>query len=45
MKDFVFEMRDGPGTQIEIGMGMILRPKVAGEDGTRVPLRVSRYGG
>ncbi|KIM68469.1 hypothetical protein SCLCIDRAFT_1209280 [Scleroderma citrinum Foug A] len=45
VKDFVFEMRDGPGTQIEFGIGMVLRPKVAGEDGTRIPLRVSRYGG
>lgn len=45
MKDFVFEMRDGPETQVEIGRGVLLRPKLVGEDGTRIPLRVSRYDG
>ncbi|KIM68473.1 hypothetical protein SCLCIDRAFT_1209288 [Scleroderma citrinum Foug A] len=45
VKNFVFEMRDGPGTQVEICRGVLPRPKVAGEDGTRIPLRVSRYGG
>ncbi|KAI6154195.1 cytochrome P450 [Pisolithus tinctorius] len=45
IKSFVFEMRDGPGTQIEMGMGLLPRPRVVGEDGTKLPLRVSRYEG
>lgn len=42
VKDFVFEMRDRPDTQIEMGMGLLPRPRVVGEDGTDLPLRVSR---
>ncbi|KAI6100627.1 cytochrome P450, partial [Pisolithus sp. B1] len=43
-KDFVFELRDGPNTQVEFGRGMILpRPRIVGEQGTNVPLRVRRY--
>ncbi|KIM68463.1 hypothetical protein SCLCIDRAFT_1209273 [Scleroderma citrinum Foug A] len=45
VKYFVFEFRDGPETEVEIGRGMLPRPKVVGEDGTRIPLRVSRYDG
>ncbi|KAI6117793.1 cytochrome P450 [Pisolithus thermaeus] len=46
VKDFVFELRDGPNTQVEFGRGMILpRPKIVGEQGTSVPLRVRRYEG
>ncbi|KAL4064491.1 cytochrome P450 [Scleroderma yunnanense] len=43
VKSFIFEMRDGPDTQVGMGRGMLPRPKVAGEEGTRMPLRVSRY--
>ncbi|KAL4068897.1 cytochrome P450 [Scleroderma yunnanense] len=45
VKNFVFEMRDGPDTQVEMGRGMLPRPKLAGEEGTQVPLRVSRHNG
>lgn len=45
MKNFIFEMRDGPDTQVEMNRGMFPRPKVVGEKGSRVPLRVSRYDG
>ncbi|KAI6030990.1 cytochrome P450 [Pisolithus marmoratus] len=45
VKEFVFEMRDGPDTQIEMGIGLLPRPRVVGEDGTKLPLRVRRYGG
>lgn len=45
IKSFVFEMRDGPHTQIEMGRGLLPRPRVVGEDGTKLPLRVSRYEG
>ncbi|KAI6166079.1 cytochrome P450 [Pisolithus thermaeus] len=45
VKNFVFEMRDGPNTQVELGRGMLPRPKIVGEEGTNVPLRVRRYEG
>ncbi|KAG2101117.1 cytochrome P450 [Suillus discolor] len=43
VKNFVFEMRDGPDTPVEIVWGVLPRPRVVGEDGTGVPLRVRRY--
>ncbi|KIK44321.1 hypothetical protein CY34DRAFT_642271 [Suillus luteus UH-Slu-Lm8-n1] len=43
VKNFVFELRDGPDTQIEIVRGILPRPRVVGEDGIGVPLRVRRY--
>ncbi|KAG1882689.1 cytochrome P450 [Suillus subluteus] len=43
VKNFVFEMRDGPDTQVEVARGILPRPRVAGEDGIGVPLRVRRY--
>ncbi|KAL4079875.1 cytochrome P450 [Scleroderma yunnanense] len=45
VKSFVIEMRDGPDTVVEIGEGILPRPKVAGEDGVKMPLRIKRYGG
>ncbi|KAG2344474.1 cytochrome P450 [Suillus weaverae] len=43
VKNFVFEMRDGPDTEVEIVRGILPRPRVVGEDGIKVPLRVRRY--
>ncbi|KAG2039491.1 cytochrome P450 [Suillus americanus] len=43
VKNFVFEMRDGPHTQVEVARGIFPRPRVVGEDGIGVPLRVRRY--
>ncbi|KAF8545928.1 cytochrome P450 [Imleria badia] len=43
VKNFVFELRDGPETVIELARGILPRPKVAGEQGTAVPLRVRRF--
>ncbi|KAL4079902.1 cytochrome P450 [Scleroderma yunnanense] len=45
VKAFVFEMRDGPNTKVELGRGLLPRPKIAGEVGTKLPLRVKRYEG
>ncbi|KAG1796592.1 cytochrome P450 [Suillus subaureus] len=42
VKNFVFEMRDGPDTPIEVANGLLPRPRVVGEDGIGVPLRVRR---
>ena len=41
----MFEMRDGPDTKVELGRGIFPRPKVVGEVGNRLPLRVKRYEG
>ncbi|KAG2101113.1 cytochrome P450 [Suillus discolor] len=43
VKNFVYEMRDGPDTQVEIARGILPRPRVVGEDSIGVPLRVRRY--
>ncbi|KAI6128090.1 hypothetical protein EDD16DRAFT_1549353 [Pisolithus croceorrhizus] len=44
-KSFVFEMRDGPNTQIGLAQGILPRPRVVGEEGAAMPLRVTRYEG
>ncbi|KIK34015.1 hypothetical protein CY34DRAFT_46505, partial [Suillus luteus UH-Slu-Lm8-n1] len=43
VKSFVFEMRDGPDTPVEVARGILPRPRVVGENGIGVPLRVRRY--
>ncbi|KAG1780538.1 cytochrome P450 [Suillus placidus] len=43
VKNFVFEMRDGLDTPIEVARGILSRPRVVGEDGIGVPLRVRQY--
>ncbi|KAG2124463.1 cytochrome P450 [Suillus cothurnatus] len=43
VKNFVFEMRDGPDTPVEVVRGILPRPRVVGENGIEVPLRVRRY--
>ncbi|KAI6040778.1 cytochrome P450 [Pisolithus marmoratus] len=45
VKNFVLEMRDGPNTKVEITRGLTLRPRIAGEDGIKVPLKVRQYKG
>ena len=45
VKNFVFELRDGPGTKIEMARGIFPRPQVVGEVGCKVPLRVKPYVG
>ncbi|KAI6154233.1 cytochrome P450 [Pisolithus tinctorius] len=45
VRNFVFEMRDGPDTRVELSRGLLLRPRIAGEQGIDVPLRVRRYEG
>ncbi|KAG2099809.1 cytochrome P450 [Suillus discolor] len=43
VKNFVFEMRNGPNTPVEVVRGILPRPRVVGEGGIGVPLRVRRY--
>ncbi|KAI6123194.1 P-loop containing nucleoside triphosphate hydrolase protein [Pisolithus croceorrhizus] len=45
VKSFVFEMRDGPKTQIELCQGVLPRPRVVGDEVTAMLLRVTRYEG
>ncbi|KAG6375251.1 cytochrome P450 [Boletus reticuloceps] len=45
VKNFVFELRDGQETKIEMGRGFLPRPRVAGEVGCKTPLRVKPYTG
>lgn len=42
IRHYAFELRDGPDTKFELGRGLLPRPKVAGEDGCSLPLRVRR---
>jgi len=43
IRNYVFELRDGPETSIETVMTILPRPKVAGEKGYSLPLRVRQY--
>ncbi|KAF9224554.1 cytochrome P450 [Gyrodon lividus] len=40
VKNFVLELRDGLETKLEMGRGLLPRPKIVGEEGTKVPFRV-----
>ena len=42
VKNFMFELRDND-CKIEIGRGVLPRPKIMGEVGCRLPLRVRPY--
>ncbi|KAJ6579607.1 cytochrome P450 [Mycena vulgaris] len=42
VRNFVFEFPDGPETKIETHVTIIPRPKVAGQNGAKVPLRVRK---
>ncbi|KAI6122408.1 cytochrome P450 [Pisolithus croceorrhizus] len=45
IRNFVLEMKDGPDTKVELGRGIRLRPKIVGEEGIKVPLRIRCYKG
>ena len=40
IRHFSFELPHGPSTKFESHMSLMTRPKVAGEDGPKVPLIV-----
>ncbi|KAJ7886186.1 cytochrome P450 [Mycena olivaceomarginata] len=42
IRNYVFEFPDGPETKIENHLTIVPRPKVAGQNGAKVPLRVTR---
>ncbi|KAJ7755153.1 cytochrome P450 [Mycena metata] len=42
IRNFVFEFPDGPETKIDLHDGIVPRPKVAGQNGAKVPMTVRR---
>lgn len=42
MRNFVFEMRNGLETKVDMVTTLLPRPKIAGEDGSTLPMRVRR---
>ncbi|KAI5998243.1 cytochrome P450 [Pisolithus albus] len=45
VRNFVFQLRDGSDTRVEVVQGLLPRPRIVGEQGVDVPLRVRRYEG
>ena len=43
IRNFKLEFRDGPETKLGIAGGILPRPKILGEEGSRVPLLVTRF--
>lgn len=43
IRNYVFNLRDGPETKIDKINALLPRPKVAGEDGYTLPMRVRRF--
>ncbi|KAG8218118.1 cytochrome P450 [Butyriboletus roseoflavus] len=43
IKNFIFELRDGIDSKIEIGRGVLPRPNIVGEVGSKLPMRVQPY--
>ncbi|KAF9237030.1 cytochrome P450 [Melanogaster broomeanus] len=42
IRNFMFEFTGGPDPKVDIAGGILPRPKLEGEEGSRVPLRVKR---
>ncbi|KAH9928825.1 cytochrome P450 [Fomitopsis serialis] len=42
IRNYAFELRDGPDTKTEVKRGILPRPSIVGEEGARLPLRVRR---
>jgi len=45
IRNYVFELPGGPGTEIVRHKSILARPKVKGEKGARLPLSVKRVEG
>ncbi|KLO13829.1 cytochrome P450 [Schizopora paradoxa] len=43
VRNFTFEMRDGPNTKMQNVINLFARPKVVGEEGYAMPLRIRRF--
>ena len=44
VRNFAFDLRDGPDTKVETKVAILPRPAIEGEKGTQVLLRVRRLG-
>lgn len=44
IRNFAFELQDGPGSKVDIVGDVLSVPGISGENGSRVPLRVRRLG-
>jgi len=42
IRNYMFELPDGPQTKLGSHQSIVIRPKVAGEEGPKVPLIVRR---
>ncbi|KZT13226.1 cytochrome P450 [Laetiporus sulphureus 93-53] len=42
IRNYAFDFKDGPETKIDLVRGILPRPRIEGEEGTRLPLRVRR---
>lgn len=42
IRNYKFELPHGPGTKLDRHRSIVMRPKVAGEEGQKVPLIVRR---
>jgi cytochrome P450 len=42
IRNYVIELRDGPETKFELGRAILPRPRLVGEEGCCIPLRVRR---
>ena len=42
IRNYIFSMRDGPETKVDLITTILPRPKVAGEEGYALPMRVRR---
>ncbi|KZT67557.1 cytochrome P450 [Daedalea quercina L-15889] len=42
IRNYTFEFRDGPDTKTETKLVILPRPRIAGEEGTKIPLKVRR---
>lgn len=42
IRSYIFEMRDGPETKLGEAITLLPRPKVDGEEGSALPMRVRR---
>lgn len=42
IRSYKFDLRDGPDTPVETMRALLPRPRVVGEEGCRVPMKITR---
>lgn len=43
IRNYVFDLRDGPETKLDLITSLLPRPKVVGEEGYNMPMRVCKF--